>query len=94
MTLAVSKFTTAREIFVTIQLRHLTITYDAAKKQRLLLSDDLQQQGHQFKLPPAYTDVVQAADSEAHVQLSIEDRENTRRIQRLFICPGVSQEAS
>ena len=70
------------------------ITYHAANKpKRLLLGDDLKQQGHQFQLLPAYIDAVRAADPEARVQLSIEDREGTRRFQRLFICPGVSREA-
>ena len=42
---------------------------------------------------PAFVDAVRAADPEARVQLSIEDREGTRRFQPLFICPGVSREA-
>ena len=36
---------------------------------------------------------MRAADPEARVQLSIEDREGTRRFLRLFICPRVSREA-
>ena len=36
---------------------------------------------------------MRAADPEARVQHSIEDREGTRRLQPLFICPGVSREA-
>ena len=73
---------------------HVTITYDAAKKaKKRLLSDDLQQQAHQFELLPAYIDAVQTADPEARIQLSIENREGTRQFQQLFVCPSVSREA-
>ena len=87
--------TSPREIVDAVKLHHhVTITYNTTKNsKRLLLSDDLQQQGYQFQLPPADTDAVREADPEAHAQLSIEDREGTRRFQRLFICPGASREA-
>ena len=47
----------------------------------------------QFRLLPAYVDAVRAADPQVHVRLSVEDREGTRRFQRLFICPGISRGA-
>ena len=70
-TLSISKSTAPREIIDAVKLHHnTTITYHAANKaKRLLLGDDLQQQGHQSQLLPAYTDAVRAADPEARAQL-------------------------
>lgn len=77
---AISESTGPREIVDAIKPHHhhVTITYDASKKAKwLLLSDDVQQRGHQFQLLSVYTDAARAADPEARVQLSIEGRDGT-----------------
>ena len=67
----------------------MTISYDAAKRaKKYLLGDDLEVQAAQFQLLPAYTDAIRSADPNARVVLSIENREGTQRLQRIFICPG------
>ena len=91
-TLTIAKKTTPSEIIDAVRLHHkVSITYDAAKRaKKYLLGDDLESQAMQFRLLPAYMDVVHIADPQAHVRLSIG---RTRRFQRLFICPGISCEA-
>jgi hypothetical protein len=93
-TLPITKDTTPRQIIDAVALHHhVTINYEAAKKaKKSALGDDLIQQAEQFGRLPAYVDALQAADPAAHTRLSIENREGTRRFQRIFICPGTSRE--
>ena len=91
-TLTIAKKTTPSDA---VKLHHkVSITYDAAKRaKKYLLGDDLESQAMQFRLLPAYMDAVRIADPQAHVCLSVEDREGTSCFQRLFICPSISCEA-
>ena len=88
-TLSVTKKMAPSQIIDTVKLHHkVPITYAAAKRaKKNLLGDDLENQAMKFRLLLAYVDAVCTADPQAHVRLSVEDREGTRRFQRLFICP-------
>ena len=80
---SIAKKTTPSEITDAIKLHHkVSITYGAAKRaKKYLLGDDLDSQAMQFHLLPAFMDAVHIADPQAHVRLSVENREGTRRIQ-------------
>ena len=93
-TLPTTKDTTPRQIIDAVAFHHhVAINYEAAKKvKKLALGDDLIQQAEKFGRLPANVDALQAADPTAHTRQWIENREGTRRIQRIFICPGTSRE--
>ena len=92
---SVTKKTTPSQIIYAVKLHHkVPITYAAAKRaKKNLLGDDLENQAMQFRLLPAYVDAVCTTDLQAHVRLSVEDRERMRRFQGLFICPSISRGA-
>ena len=94
-TLTVTKITTPPDIIDAVKLHHqVSISYITEKRaKKNLLGDDLENQAMQFRLLPACVDAIRAAGPQAHVRLSVEDREGTRRFQRLFICPGISRGA-
>ena len=68
-TLTVTKKTTPSEMINAVKLHHqVSITYGAAKRaKKNLLGDDLESQVMQFRVLPAYVDVVCATDLRAHV---------------------------
>ena len=92
---SVTKKTTPLEIIGAAKLHHqVSITYGAAERaKKSLPGDDLESQAMQFRVLLAYVDAVCPADLRAHVRLSVEDCEGTRRFQRLFICTGIGHEA-
>ena len=91
------KKTTPLDIIDAVKLHHqVSITYTAAKRAtKNLLGNDLENWAMQFRLLPAYVDAICVADPQAHVRLSVKDREGPGacRFQRLFICPGISSGA-
>ena len=93
--LTVTKKTTPSQIIEAVKLHHqVSVTYPAAKRaKKNLLGGDLESQAMQLRLLPTFVDAVHIADPQAHVRLSVEDREGTRRFQRLLICPSISREA-
>jgi len=93
--ITVTKTTTPKQIIDAMALHHqVAISYQAAKKAKsFVLGDDIQQQGNQFRLLPAYIDAVRKADPHAHVHLQTGIHEGVQRFQRLFICPEVSAES-
>ena len=92
-TLPITKETTPRRIIdPVVSHHHVTINYEAAKKAKLALGDDLVQQAEQFGRLPSYVDAAQVADPSAHTGVLIEDKERAHRFQRIFICPGTSRE--
>ena len=93
-TLTVPKKTTLSEIIDAVKLHHqvpiLAVQRNAPRTPRVMTLKT-RQCNSVCCLHMCMLSVLQAR--RAHVCPSLEDREGTRRFQRLFICPGVSREA-
>lgn len=91
--LVITKDTRPREIVDCLRLRFgEEINYQVALRvKKGLLEDGLQEQREGFTKLPAYIENLRTTNPTAHIHLSIDPE--TRRFQRVFICPSESRES-